>query len=109
MRSARRRERSEMTITIRLVFALLGALGAVQAAHQTSFPDSYNSSSSRYLVWAAFVLLRRSDHSTGPVAGFGPSELLDRRLASGEIDAATYDALHSKLRPAQERQEPHAQ
>jgi uncharacterized protein YacL len=45
-----------MTITIRLVFALLGALGAVQVAHQTAFPDSYHSSSSRYLVWTAFVL-----------------------------------------------------
>ena len=61
------------------------------------------------MVWAAVVLLRRSDHSTGPVAVVGPSEILDRRLASGEIDSATYDELHSKLRPAQERQEPHAQ
>ncbi len=45
-----------MTITIRLVFALLGALGAVQAAVQTRFPDHYHSSSSRYLVWSAIVL-----------------------------------------------------
>ena len=45
-----------MTITIRLVFALLGALGAVQAASQTRFPDHYHSSSSRYLVWTAVVL-----------------------------------------------------
>jgi uncharacterized protein YacL len=44
-----------MTIVIRLVFALLGALGAVQAAAQTDFTDSY-SSSSRYLVWVAVVL-----------------------------------------------------
>jgi putative membrane protein len=55
------------------------------------------------MVWAAVVLVRRSDHTTGPVAVLGPSEILDRRLASGEIDAATYDALRSKLRPAQER------
>ena len=45
-----------MTITIRLVFALLGALGAVQAATQTKFPDSYHSASSRYFVWTAVVL-----------------------------------------------------
>jgi uncharacterized protein YacL len=45
-----------MTITIRLVFALLGALGAVQAATQTKFPDSYSSASSRYFVWTAVVL-----------------------------------------------------
>ena len=45
-----------MTITIRLVFALLGALGALQIAHRTSFPDQYHPSSSRYLVWTAFVL-----------------------------------------------------
>jgi uncharacterized protein YacL len=44
-----------LTIVIRLVFALLGALGAVQAAAQTDFTDSY-SSSSRYLVWVAIVL-----------------------------------------------------
>ena len=44
-----------MTITIRLVFALLGALGAVQAANQTDFTSSY-SSSSLYLVWVAIVL-----------------------------------------------------
>ena len=45
-----------MTIVIRMVFALLGALGAVQAAIQTRFPDSYEPSSSRYLVWASVVL-----------------------------------------------------
>jgi uncharacterized protein YacL len=45
-----------MTITIRLVFALLGALGAVQIAHETRFPDSYGPSSSRYLVWTAVIL-----------------------------------------------------
>ena len=44
-----------MTIVIRVVFALLGALGAVQATAQTDFTDSY-SSSSRYLVWVAVVL-----------------------------------------------------
>ncbi len=61
------------------------------------------------MVWAAVVLLRPSDHSAALVAADGPSEILDRRLASGEIDAATYDELRSKLRPATERQEPHAQ
>lgn len=55
------------------------------------------------MVWAAVVLLRRSDHSAGPGAVLGPSEILDRRLATGEIDAATYDALRAKLRPANER------
>jgi uncharacterized protein YacL len=45
-----------MTIVIRLVFALLGALGAVQIAHETRFPDSYGPSSSRYLVWTAVIL-----------------------------------------------------
>ena len=60
------------------------------------------------MVWAAVVLLRPSDHTTGPVAVGGPSEILDRRLASGEIDAATYDALRAKLRPTQEKQEPRA-
>jgi putative membrane protein len=29
-----------------------------------------------------------------------PEEILDRRLASGEIDAATYEALRGKLREA---------
>jgi uncharacterized protein YacL len=45
-----------MTISIRLVFALLGALGAVQVATETRFPDSYGPSSSRYLVWTAVIL-----------------------------------------------------
>jgi uncharacterized membrane protein len=61
------------------------------------------------MVWAAVVLLRGSDHSAGPGAVGAPSEILDRRLTSGEIDAATYDALRAKLRPATERREPHAQ
>ena len=61
------------------------------------------------MVWAAVALLRRTDHSAAPVAADGPSEILDRRLASGEIDAATYDELRSKLHPATGRQEPHAQ
>ena len=55
------------------------------------------------MVWAAVALLRRSDHSTEPVAVLGASEILERRLASGEIDAATYDELRSKLGPAKER------
>jgi putative membrane protein len=58
------------------------------------------------MVWAAVLLLR--NHSAGPVAVLGPPEILDRRLASGEIDAATYDELRAKLRPAKGRTEPHA-
>ena len=45
-----------MTAVIRMVFALLGALGAIQAGITTRFPDSYHPSSSRYLVWASVVL-----------------------------------------------------
>jgi putative membrane protein len=33
-------------------------------------------------------------------SGERPEEILDRRLASGEIDAATYDALRVTLREA---------
>jgi uncharacterized protein YacL len=45
-----------MTIVIRMVFALIGALAAIQIASHTGFPDSYHPSSSRYLVWASVVL-----------------------------------------------------
>lgn len=55
------------------------------------------------MVWAAVALLRRADHSSGTAIAVGPSEILDRRLASGEIDAATYDELRAKLRAAQAR------
>ena len=39
-----------------MVFALLGALGAIQIGNPHGFPDSYHPSSSRYLVWASVVL-----------------------------------------------------
>ena len=53
------------------------------------------------IVWAGAQLFARPgtvDHSVG--AGERPGEILDRRLASGEIDAETYDALRDKLRAA---------
>ncbi len=39
---------------------------------------------------------------TGPAGATGerPGEILERRLASGEIDAEAYDALREKLRAA---------
>ena len=40
----------------------------------------------------------RRDSSTG--APERPEEILDRRLAAGEIDTAAYDELRSKLRAA---------
>lgn len=53
------------------------------------------------IVWAGARLFARP----GPVdrfsgAGERPGEILERRLASGEIDADTYDALREKLRAA---------
>jgi len=53
------------------------------------------------IVWAGARLFLRpgpADHSGG--AGERPGEILERRLASGEIDAETYDALREKLRAA---------
>lgn len=53
------------------------------------------------IVWAGTRLVARPgpvDHSGG--AGERPGEILERRLASGEIDAETYDALREKLRAA---------
>jgi putative membrane protein len=53
------------------------------------------------IVWAGARLFARPgpvDHSDG--AGERPGEILQRRLASGEIDAETYDALSEKLRAA---------
>jgi putative membrane protein len=55
------------------------------------------------MVWAAVVLVRNTDPSSGSVAAVGPSEILDRRLASGEIDAPTYDELRAKLGAAKPR------
>lgn len=53
------------------------------------------------VVWAVAALLPRSgrrDDSGGLAER--PEEVLDRRLASGEIDAETYDMLRGKLRDA---------
>ncbi len=54
------------------------------------------------IVWVVAALVTRS--GSGDAAGSGlaerPDDVLDRRLASGEIDAATYDALRAKLREA---------
>lgn len=53
------------------------------------------------IVWAFAALFGRGDRSAGGAAtSERPEEILDRRLASGEIDADTYDALRTKLRAA---------
>lgn len=55
------------------------------------------------IVWAAVSLLpsRRETSSSAPER---PEEILDRRLARGEIDPQTYDELRAKLRaPRAER------
>ncbi len=54
------------------------------------------------IVWVVAALVSRSG-GRGAVAGGlaeRPDEALDRRLASGEIDSTTYDALRAKLREA---------
>lgn len=53
------------------------------------------------IVWAGARLFARPgsvDRATGVVER--PGEILDRRLASGEIDAETYEELREKLRAA---------
>jgi putative membrane protein len=53
------------------------------------------------IVWAFAALFGRGDRAAGGAAtSERPEEILDRRLASGEIDADTYDALRTKLRAA---------
>jgi putative membrane protein len=53
------------------------------------------------IVWALAALFGRSDRSAGGVTiSERPEEILDRRLASGEIDTETYEALRTKLRAA---------
>jgi putative membrane protein len=52
-----------------------------------------------FLVWAISGLLGRNETRGGDATG-RPEEILDRRLASGEIDAATYEALRGTLREA---------
>ena len=53
------------------------------------------------VVWAVATLATRTPRREGPSApGERPEEIPDRRLATGEIDSATYDSLLSKLRSA---------
>lgn len=52
------------------------------------------------IVWAMAALFGRNDRSSGATIADRPEEILDRRLASGEIDHNTYDALRAKLQAA---------
>ena len=53
------------------------------------------------IVWAGARLFAQPDSVDRPVgAGERPGEILERRLANGEIDVETYDALREKLRAA---------
>lgn len=49
------------------------------------------------IVWAMAALFGRTERSSGASIADRPEEILDRRLASGEIDADTYDTLRTKL------------
>ncbi len=51
------------------------------------------------IVWAVTSLFPRGGRDASDLAE-RPEEILDRRLASGEIDATTYDTLRGKLREA---------
>jgi putative membrane protein len=51
------------------------------------------------IVWAAVQLFpNRGGSAPERKEPEGPEEILDRRLARGEIDPETYDALRAKLR-----------
>ena len=52
------------------------------------------------IVWAVANLFPRSGRD-GTSLAERPEEILDRRFASGEIDAGTYDTLRGKLHDAQ--------
>lgn len=54
------------------------------------------------IVWVVAALVTRggSSDAAGSSLAERPDEVLDRRLASGEIDSATYDTLRAKLREA---------
>jgi len=52
------------------------------------------------IVWAMATLFGRNDRTSGATIADRPEEILDRRLASGEIDSDTYDTLRSKLTAA---------
>jgi uncharacterized protein YacL len=81
-----------MTAVIRMVFALLGALGAIQIAIHTQFPDSYHPSSSRYLVWASVVL-------GGAAAGWLVAAMVDSAFvrALRRVETAASDRSASEL------------
>ncbi len=50
------------------------------------------------IVWAAVRLLPgRSPEAPRQIDAERPEEILDRRLATGEIDPDTYDTLRAKL------------
>ncbi len=53
------------------------------------------------IVWAIARIVPSRTHEpvpqTPPAPSEEPLEILDRRLASGEIDVGTYDQLRSKL------------
>jgi putative membrane protein len=51
------------------------------------------------IVWAVAHLFPHASREAPDLAE-RPEEILDRRLASGEIDAGTYDALRGKLHEA---------
>ena len=52
------------------------------------------------VVWAVANLFPARGTSDAAGTGERPEEILDRRLARGEIDPATYDELRAKLRGA---------
>lgn len=52
-----------------------------------------------FLVWAISSLLGRDESHRGEVSE-RPEEILDRRLARGEIDAQTHESLRGTLREA---------
>lgn len=52
------------------------------------------------IVWALASLFPARSGGGDVLAAERPEEILDRRLARGEIDPATYDELQAKLRGA---------
>lgn len=52
------------------------------------------------IVWALANLFPQRSTSESSPSAEGPEEILDRRLARGEVDLATYDELAAKLRGA---------
>jgi putative membrane protein len=51
------------------------------------------------IVWAITSLFPRAGRNAADLAE-RPEEILDRRLAAGEIDAGAYDTLRNKLHEA---------